>query len=55
MNLFEKVTQSPAAFAEFVSADKDNRGCGDCSYQAECTGRDYCKQVWMMRLVEEAE
>ena len=55
MNLFEKVTQSPDAFAEFVSADKDSQRCGDCAYHEECTGREYCKQTWLKRLGEEVE
>ena len=41
MKLFEKVTQSPDAFAEFVSSDKDNQGCDDCAYQEECIGREF--------------
>ena len=47
--LFEKVTESPEALADYLSTDGKylNKGCDDCQSRDTCTGKESCKAAWL--------
>lgn len=49
MKVFEKITESIDAMAEFLTTDNkgDNKGCAECAYYDECTGKETCKETWI--------
>ncbi len=49
MKLFKKITESPEVLADFLATKSkgENKGCAECEFNSECTGKETCKQKWI--------
>lgn len=49
MKQFDKITENIDSLAEFLTIEKkgDNKGCLECFYYDECTGKETCKKTWI--------
>lgn len=52
--LFERIAKTPDALAEYLAIDKKggNDGCASCHGLQECTGKEYCKALWLRALTD---